>query len=50
MSEKYDDVIRCRVNLDHPDHPSNKDGDGYGQFEREMLNYWSKGIKPVYVV
>lgn len=50
MSEKYDDVIRCRVNLDHPDHPSNKDGDGYSQFEKEMLNYWSKGIKPAYVV
>ena len=48
LSEKYDDVKHCRVNVDHPDYP-NKDGEGWDQFETDMLKYWSSGVKPTYV-
>ena len=41
MSEKYDDVIRCRVNLDHPNYNEES-------FEAEMISWWGCGPQPTY--
>lgn len=43
--ERYDDIIRCKVDIKHPNYPVEEEG----KFEQEMLDYWAKGVKPPYV-
>lgn len=41
--QRYDDVLRCTVNLDHPlFNPDTLDVD--------LECYWSTGLKPIYVL
>lgn len=44
-SERYDDVIRCSVNIDHPDYPD----DGEKVYE-DLANWWATGVKPTYAL
>lgn len=41
MSEKYDDIIRCAVDLDHPEYDEES-------FEAEMVAWWGCGPQPPY--
>lgn len=41
MSEKYDDIIRCTVDLDHPEYDEES-------FEAEMVAWWGCGPQPPY--
>ena len=43
-SQRYDDIKRCVVDLDHPTYP--KDWD---KIEDDLVNYWKTGLKPIYV-
>ena len=41
--QRYDDVLRCTVNLDHPLFNSET-------YYDELERYWSTGLKPIYVL
>lgn len=43
FAEKYDDIIRCTVDLDHPDYDEET-------YEGELISWWTCGIKPPFVV
>lgn len=44
MSEKYDDVLRCIVDLNHPLAQDEV------EMEKQLIQYWSNGVKPDFVV
>lgn len=44
-SDRYDDIKHAEVNLDHPTYPDNDE-----KLYEDLVNYWSTGVKPSYVI
>ena len=43
--QRYDDVLKVTVNLDHPDHPLDDE-----KLYEDLEGYWSKGINNVFII
>lgn len=43
--QRYDDILKVTVNLEHPDYPEDDE-----KLYDDLEGYWFKGIKPSYVM